>query len=190
MQVVLIDDVFELGRRGDVVRVSPGYGRNYLVPRRLAVPATPANLKMVEQLRIAAAKKEATFREAAEILARELGLLHVLVSRKAGDTGVLFGSVTSKDLGEVLAGAGINLDRRRILLEHPIKNIGNYTVEIRPHTDVEAQILVSVLPEGDREVARAIPRGVESDGILEELNAKVADLQRVTGTDLPGQTAP
>ncbi len=190
MEVVLIDDVFDLGRRGEVVKVAPGYGRNYLIPKRLAVPATPGNLKMVEQLRIVAAKEEATYREDAEVLARELGLLHVLISRKAGDTGVLFGSVTSKDLADLLEAGGINLDRRRIILQHPIKNIGNYTVEIRPHNEVEAQLLVSVLPEGDEPVARTIPRGIESDGFVEELNTKVGELQRMTGGPVPGQTEP
>lgn len=178
MQVILIDDVFELGRRGEVVNVASGYGRNYLIPRRLAVPATPGNLKMVEQQRIALAKKEAKYVEEAQILAQELGQLHILISRKSGDSGVLFGSVTSKDLADVLESGGINLDRRRILLQQPIKAIGNYTIEARPHNDVEAKLLVSVLPEGDEAVAKTMPRGEESDKIVEEVASKVDEISQ------------
>jgi len=181
MQVILIDDVYELGRRGDVVKVSPGYGRNYLIPRHLAVPATAGNLKMVEQQRVSLAKREAKDRAAAEILSAELGQIHVVVSRKCGDTGVLFGSVTSKDLSDVLNENGITLDRRKILLNQPIKNIGNYTVEVRPHGDVEATILVSVMPDAGEEVARTMPRGVDSDKIVEDLNARVAEIERQAG---------
>ncbi len=181
MEVILIDDVYELGRRGDVVKVSPGYGRNYLIPRHLAVPATAGNLKMVEQQRIALAKRESNDRADAEILSAELGQVHIVVSRKSGDTGVLFGSVTSKDLSDVLAENGINLDRRKIVLAQPIKNIGNFKVEVRPHSDVEATILVSVMPDAGDEVSRTMPRGPESDKIVEELNARVAEIERQAG---------
>lgn len=176
MEVILIDNVYELGRRGDIVNVSVGYGRNYLLPKKLAVPATPGNKKMIEEQRVALAKKEAKFVEEAEILAQQLGQLHILVSRKSGDSGVLFGSVSSKDISEALEKNGINLDRRKILLDHPIKNIGNFTVEVRPHSDVEAKIIVSVLPETDEPVCRTLPRGEESDKILAELEAKLSDL--------------
>ncbi len=182
MEVILIDDVFELGRRGEVVKVAAGYGRNFLIPKHLAVPATPGNLKMVEQQRVALAKVEAKDRGEAEILAAELGQLHIVVSRKAGDTGVLFGSVTSKDIADILAASGINLDRRKILLHQPIKSIGNYTVEVRPHADVDVTLLVSVQPEAGEEVARTMPRGEASDRIVEELKAKVAEIERLAGT--------
>ncbi len=177
MEVILIDDVFELGRRGDVVKVAAGYGRNFLIPKKLAVPATAGNLRMVEQQRAALAKREAKDRGEAEILAAELGQIHIVVSRKAGDTGVLFGSVTSKDLADVLAANGITLDRRKILLHQPIKSIGNYTVEIRPHSDVDASLLVSVFPEAGGEVARTMSRGEESDKVVAELKAKVEELE-------------
>lgn len=181
MKVILIDDVFELGRRGQIVKVANGFGRNFLIPRKLAIPATAGNVKAYEEQRIALAKKEAKFVEEAEILAQQLGLLHVIVGRKAGDTGVLFGSVTSKDISDALEGKGINLDRRRIMLKQPIKNIGNFTVEARPHNDVEAKILVSVTPEGDETPTQIIQRGEESDKIVAELAAKVAEIQRLTG---------
>jgi large subunit ribosomal protein L9 len=176
MEVILVDDVFELGRRGDVVKVADGYGRNYLIPKKLAVQATPGNLIMVEQQRLAMAKKEAKYVEEAELLAQELGQTHVLISRKSGETGVLFGSVTSKDIGDVLEASGINLDRRKILLAHPVKNIGSITIEVRPHRDVSSNLLVSVLPEGEETVARTIKRGEESDQIVRELEEKVAEL--------------
>jgi len=182
MRVILIEDVYDLGRRGKVVDVAKGYGRNFLIPRKLAVPATPGNLRMVEEQRVALAKKEAKDVEAAELLAQEIRQLHVLISRKAGDTGVLFGSVTAKDVAEVLEASGINLDRRKILLKQPIKSIGNFTVETRPHNDVEASILVSVLAEGDKPLVRLIPRGEESDRIAEELSARLAEIEKLTGT--------
>lgn len=182
MRVILTDDVFELGRRGQVVSVSSGYGRNYLIPKRLAVLATPGNLKVVEEQRIAMAKKEAKHVEEAQILAQELGQVHVLISRKVGEKGVLFGSVTSKDVSDVLEANGINLDRRRIMLSQPIKTIGNFQVAARPHTDVEATILVSVLPEGDQETARTMPRGEESDKVVAELEAKIGELSPAAST--------
>ncbi len=110
--------------------------------------------------------------EEAEILAQELALRHVLISRKSGDAGVLFGSVTAKDISAILAENGINLDRRKLILRTPIKSIGNYEIEVRPHSDVEAKFMVSVLSETDAPVAKVIPRGEESDKIIKELEAK------------------
>lgn len=182
MEVILIDDVYELGRRGDIVKVAPGYGRNYLIPRHLAVPATAGNLRMVQDQRVALAKKEAKDRAAAEILASALNQVHILISRKCGETGVLFGSVTAKDLSDALEASGTNLDRRKILLHQPIKSIGTFTVEVRPHNDVPAEILVSVSPETDKEVVRTLKRGEESDKIVAELAARVAEIARLTGT--------
>jgi len=180
MKVILIDDVYGLGRRGDLANVAAGYGRNYLIPKQLAVMATSSNLKMVEEQRVALAKKESKYVEEAELLAQELGQVHIIISRKAGDTGVLFGSVTSKDMEEVLSANGINLDRRRILLKQPIKNIGNYRVEARPHTDVETTLLVSVTQEGDEPVARTMPRGEESDAIVQEVESRIAEIDKVS----------
>ena len=185
MQVILTDDVFQLGKRGEVVKVADGYGRNYLIPRRLAIPVTPGNLKMIEQQRLAMAKKEAKFKEEAQLLASELNQMHLIISRKAGDTGALFGSVTSKDLGDLLATQGIHIDRRKILMEQPAKSIGNYNIEVRPHSDVQAIVIVSVLPEGDEAVARAKKRDAESDRIVADLDAKVRDIALLTGTRKP-----
>ncbi len=189
MQVILTDDVFQLGKRGEVVKVADGYGRNYLIPRRLAIPVTPGNLKMIEQQRIAMAKKEAKFKEEAQVLAGELNQVHLIVSRKAGDTGALFGSVTSKDLADLLATQGIHIDRRKILMEQPAKSIGNYSIEVRPHSEVQAIITVSVLPEGEEAIARAKKRDAESDRIVADLDAKVKEIALLTGTRKPEEAA-
>lgn len=180
MQVILIDDVFDLGRRGDIVRVADGYGRNYLIPKRLAIPATSGNVKMVEQQRVALAKKEAKFKEEAEILAGELEQQHVVLSRKAGETGVLFGSVTAKDLIEVLQTEGFHVDRRKVTLAQPIKKIGNYTVDIHPHTDVIASILVSVPPEDEEAVARVHKKGdKDSQAAIKLIEGKLEEIARL-----------
>ncbi len=149
MQLVLSDDVLHLGRRGDIVTVASGYGRNYLIPKGLAVPATSANVKIVEQQRANLARKEAKAKEEAEILAKEMNQLHLVLSRKAGETGSLFGSVTAKDLADLLEQKGFNLDRRRIELEHPLKSIGNFPVSAHPHPEVNIELLVSVVFEKD-----------------------------------------
>ncbi|HXK58808.1 MAG TPA: 50S ribosomal protein L9 [Acidobacteriota bacterium] len=182
MQVILTDDVFELGKRGDVVKVADGYGRNYLIPRRLAVPVTPGNLKMIEQQKLALAKKEAKFKEEALLLAGELNQLHLIVSRKAGESGALFGSVTSKDLADLLESNGIHIDRRKILLDQPIKSIGNYQIEIRPHSEVEASVLLSVVAELEEPIARAKKRDAESDRIIADLDAKLKEIARLAGS--------
>ncbi len=177
MRLILTDDVFNLGNRGQVVDVAAGYGRNYLLPKGLALPATVGNLKMVEQQKVALAKKEAVLKEEAEILAKELVKLHVVLSRKAGDTGTLFGSVTVKDLADLLEKNGIHIDRRKIALEHPIKSLGNFQVAVHPHAGVDAEILVSVTMEEEEPVARLLERGVESDKIYEATEAKAASLR-------------
>ena len=161
MQLVLINDVLHLGRRGDVVTVASGYGRNYLIPKGFAVPATAANLKMVEQQRTALARKEARVKEDAQIVAQELNQVHLVLSRKAGETGALFGSVTAKDLADLLQEKGFNLDRRKIDLEHPLKSVGNFTVEAHPHPDVKLELLVSVVLEEEEAFARILKQGTD-----------------------------
>lgn len=190
MKLILVDDVFELGRRGQVVRVADGFGRNYLIPRKLAVLATPGNLKMVEQQRIATAKKEAKYKEEAELLAKELEQLHVVVSRKSGETGTLFGSVTSKDVAELLQQEDIEMDRRKIMLGQPIKAIGNYQIELRPHSEVAVQLLVSVVVEGDKAVAKVKKKDEESDQIVAGLESKIEEIEQLMGTDKSTQEQP
>ena len=190
MKLILVDDVFELGRRGQVVRVADGYGRNYLIPRKLAVLATPGNLKMVEQQRLVTAKKEAKYKDEANLLAKELKQLHVVVSRKSGETGTLFGSVTSKDVAELLQQEGIEMDRRKILLGQPIKAIGNYQIELRPHSEVAVQLLVSVVVEGDKAVAKVKKKDEESDQIVAGLESKIEEIEQLMGTEKSTQEQP
>ena len=186
MEVILIDDVFELGKRGTVVRVADGYGRNCLIPKNLAIPATPGNKKMIEQQRLAMAKKEAKYQEEAELLTQELNQLHLMISRKSGETGTLFGSVTSKDIADLLKTTGIQLDRRKIVLNQPIKSIGNYRIEVRPHSEVTAELLLSVLLEGDEpvnKIKKMDEEEEESDAIVAELEAKLKEMKQSMGTE-------
>ena len=178
MQLVLINDVLHLGRQGDVVTVASGYGRNYLIPKGLAVAATSTNLKMVEQQRAALARKESRVKEDAEIVAQELKQLHLVLSRKAGETGALFGSVTAKDLADLLEEKGFNLDRRRIDLEHPLKSIGNFSVEVHPHPEVKLELLVSVVLEEDEPFANILKQGTdESAGIVSGVESLLKDAE-------------
>ena len=147
MELILREDIAHLGHRGDVVRVSDGYGRNYLLPRKLAVPVSEGNRKVVEQEKAAAVRNEVHEKSEAEQLAGMLSNATVSVTRKAGETGALFGSVTSIDVAEALAKLGFQLDRRKILLENPIKQLGEYQVPVRLHHEVTASVTVQVVPE-------------------------------------------
>lgn len=147
MELILREDIPHLGHRGEVVRVSDGYGRNYLLPRKLAVPVTAGNHKVVEQEKVAALRREAHEKSEAEQLAGMLSNATVSVARKAGETGALFGSVTSMDVAEALAKLGFQLDRRKILLENPIKLLGEYQIPVRLHREVTASVTVQVVPE-------------------------------------------
>jgi large subunit ribosomal protein L9 len=151
-QVLLREDIDNLGARGEVVRVKAGYARNYLLPRRLAVEATASNVKQIEGERAALAKREARERSTAELQANQLKALTLKFERKVGDAGVLYGSVTSMDIAHELANQGYEIDRRKIVLREPIKRFGNYAVPLRLHREVTVEIPVSVLGEGGVEV--------------------------------------
>jgi large subunit ribosomal protein L9 len=148
MELILREDVPKLGRRGDVVEVSAGYGRNYLLPKKLAMPASEGNRKAVEQMKAKAVRKEATEKGEAEQLAQMIAGVTVSVARKAGETGTLFGSVTSIDLAEALEKAGYQIDRRKIELEDHIKQLGEYQIPIRLHREVTATVALHVVAEG------------------------------------------
>lgn len=180
MELILTEDVFELGRRGQIVTVANGYGRNYLIPKRLAILATDRNKKVIEQQKVALAKKESQFRDEAALLGKEIDSIHIIVSRKAGESGVLFGSVTAKDVAEALKRDGIALDRRKIQLDGPIKTIGNYQILVRLHSEVEAHVLLSVVIEGDKPVLRLKRKDAETDRIVGEVNAKVKEIGLTT----------
>jgi len=163
-QVLLREDINNLGARGEIVRVKAGYARNYLLPRNLAVEATSNNLRQIEGERAALAKRETKERSSAELQADQLRSLTLKFERKVGEAGVLFGSVTSMDIAHALKEQGYEIDRRRIVLREPIKRFGNYAVPVRLHRDVTVELPVYVLGEGGVEVdvsALAAEAGVE-----------------------------
>jgi large subunit ribosomal protein L9 len=147
MDVILREDIEKLGNRGQVVKVAPGYARNYLLPKKLAVAATDANRKIVEQERQAHLRKEAKLVSEAEDLAKLVNGVSVTIAQKAGENDQLFGSVTSKDVAEALAAKNFTIDRRKIHLEDPIKQLGEYKVPVRLHRDVTAEVTVTVVKE-------------------------------------------
>jgi len=144
MQLILQEDVEKLGHRGQIVEVAEGYARNYLLPRKLAMPVSKGNLKQVEQVKRALAKREATEREGAEKQAELLGSVVVELARKAGDNDQMFGSVTAADISESLAAQGYTVDKRKLQLEQPIKTLGEYRVPAKLHREVTASIKVVV----------------------------------------------
>ena len=146
MEVILRDHVEKLGRRGDVVKVADGYARNYLLPRKLALPATPANVKVVERQRKIADAADAAERAGAEALAARLAQAECVVARRVGEHDTLYGSVTAADIAEELAGKGFDIDKRKIQLAEPIKQLGEFSVGIKLHRDVVAQVPVKVTP--------------------------------------------
>jgi large subunit ribosomal protein L9 len=151
-QVLLREDIDNLGARGEIVRVKAGYARNYLLPRNLAVEATANNVRQIEGERAALAKREAKERSTAELQAEKLHKLNLKFERKVGEMGVLYGSVTSMDIAHGLQEQGYEVDRRKIVLREPIKRFGNYSVPVRLHRDVTVELPVSVLGEGGVEV--------------------------------------
>jgi large subunit ribosomal protein L9 len=151
-QVLLREDIDNLGARGEIVRVKAGYARNYLLPRKLAVEATTNNMRQIQGERAALAKREAKDRSSAELQAEALRSLTLKFERKVGEAGVLYGSVTSMDIAHELKAQGFEIDRRRIVLREPIKRFGNYEVPVRLHREVTVQLPVSVLGEGGIEI--------------------------------------
>lgn len=144
MEVILRDHVENLGRRGEIVKVADGYARNFLLPRKLALPATDANRKWVERERKIAEARDHEERGAAEAIASRLNALELTITRKTGENDQLYGSVTNADIGEMLASKGFDIDRRKILLPDPIKTLGENTVPVKLHRDVTAQLRVTV----------------------------------------------
>lgn len=146
MKIILADDVRGLGHRGDTVTVKPGFARNYLFPQGFAYEATPANVRRLAEEKKKYDEKTLREREIAERVAREMEGLTVLIHKKAGEEGVLYGSVTPSEIADSLAGRGIELDRRRIELGEPIKRLGQHTVHVRLHRDVVATLTIDVQP--------------------------------------------
>jgi large subunit ribosomal protein L9 len=147
MELLLKEDVDNLGVRGDLVKVKPGYGRNYLLPRGLAIQATPGNKKQIELQRKALLKKEAAERDTAIQQAELLKEVTLEFARKVGEHGILYGSVTSMDIAEAFAAKGYEIDRRRVLLKDPIKEPGEFEVPVKLHREVTANVKVVVRSE-------------------------------------------
>jgi large subunit ribosomal protein L9 len=147
MEVILREDIEKLGQRGQVVKVAGGYARNFLLPRRLAVAATEANKKIVEQERQAHLRRDAKDLADDQELAKIMAPVSVTITQKAGEQDQLFGSVTSKDIAEALEKAGYSIDRRKLHLEAPIKQVGEFKVPVRLHRDVTVDITVTVAKE-------------------------------------------
>jgi large subunit ribosomal protein L9 len=147
MEVILREDVEKVGTRGAVVRVADGYARNFLLPKKLAVPATAANKKIVDQEREAYIRREAKAASDAQDLARLMADVKVTVRHRVGENNQLFGSVTAKDIADGLDAQRFHIDRRKIQLEEPIRTVGEHKVTLRLHRDVSTEIAVIVEPE-------------------------------------------
>jgi large subunit ribosomal protein L9 len=148
MEVLLREDIDNLGDRGEIVRVRRGYGRNYLLPRGLAVQASASNLRQIATERAVLAKREARDRAAAEAAVKDFAGGQLTFERKVGDEGKLFGSVTVLDIVHALEAEGRTVDRHKIRLKDPIKSLGEFEVPIRLHRDVIVNVKVLVTPEG------------------------------------------
>ena len=151
MEVILKEDVANLGHRGDVVKVADGYGRNFLLPRKLALQATLANKAVIEQMKAAAARRSAEEKVQAQELVAKLEPVNLSFTRKSGENGQLFGSVTTADIAGELATKGFDIDRRKIVLGDAIKALGTHDVSIKLHREVTAHIKVKVIGEAATE---------------------------------------
>jgi large subunit ribosomal protein L9 len=157
MEVILKEDVVNLGHRGDVVKVADGYGRNFLLPRKLALQATLANKAVIETMKTSAARRSASEKIQAEELQAKLEPVVLSFTRKSGDGGHLFGSVTSADIAAELATKGFEVDRRKIALNEALKSVGDFNVAIKLHREVTAHVKVKVLAEASAETPAAEP---------------------------------
>jgi large subunit ribosomal protein L9 len=161
MEVILKEDVDNLGHRGDVVKVADGYGRNFLLPRKLALQATDANKAVIDTMKSAAARRSASEKIQAEEQLTKLEPVSLTFTRKSGEAGHLFGSVTSADIAAELAALGFEVDRRKIELKEPLKSVGDFNVGIKLHREVTAHIKVKVAAEATAEEAVAEPAAAE-----------------------------
>ena len=148
MEVILREHVDNLGRRGEVVKVADGYARNYLLPRKLALLATEGNKKQIEREKVKFDAKEAEEQKVAQAMAERIANVDVEIARKVGETDALYGSVTSSDVAEALAKKGFELDRRKLVLQEPIKKLGEFSIPVKLHREVTAQIKLRVVAEG------------------------------------------
>lgn len=149
VKIVLRQDVDHLGDRGQIVNVAPGYARNYLIPKGLAYTATDGNLRVLELEKRAWVRREAKDAEEAKGLAAKVAGVRITVSKRAGENGLLYGSVTSSEIAELLAAQGVEVDRRKIRLDDPIKTVGEFTIPVRFHRQVVADVILNVVASGE-----------------------------------------
>jgi large subunit ribosomal protein L9 len=173
--VILKEDVADLGFRGEVVKVTDGYARNYLLPRKLAMQATAANKAVIEQMKAASARRSASEKAQAEELVTKLEPLVLSFTRKAGEAGHLFGSVTSADIAAELAAQGHEVDRRKIQLGDPLKSVGDFKVAIKLHREVTARVTVKVQAEVTEEDKVAAANAVATEAAPEAAAESAAE---------------
>ena len=149
VKIVLRQDVDHLGDRGQIVNVAPGYARNYLIPKGLAYTATDGNLRVLELEKRAWVRREAKDAQEAKGLAAKVAGVRITVSKRAGENGLLYGSVTSSEIAELLAAQGVEVDRRKIRLDDPIKTVGEFTIPVRFHRQVVADVILNVVASGE-----------------------------------------
>jgi large subunit ribosomal protein L9 len=153
MEVILREHVDNLGERGEIVKVADGYARNFLLPRKLALPATDGNRRHVERERKIVEAREAAEKVQAEAIAARLNMIDIAITRRVGETDQLYGSVTAVDIADFLKGKGFEIDRRKLILPEPIKAIGEHTVPLKLHREVTIPLKVRVVKEGGEESA-------------------------------------
>ena len=151
MEVILKEDVPKLGNRGEVVKVAEGYGRNFLLPRKLAIEANAANKAVIDQMKAAAVRRSAKEKSEAEELSKQFDGLEVRFARKSGENDQLFGSVTSSDIAEALEKKSFHIDRRKIQLHEPLKTVGEFTIPVKLHKDVTTHLKVVIEKEAAAE---------------------------------------
>jgi large subunit ribosomal protein L9 len=148
MEVILREHVDNLGKRGEIVKVADGYARNYLLPRKLALPASEGNRKHVERERKIMETREAEEKSSAEAISSRMSLIDISIARRVGDTEQLYGSVTAADIADFLKAKGFDIDRRKLILPEPIKALGQYEVPLKLHREVTVPLKVKVVKEG------------------------------------------
>jgi large subunit ribosomal protein L9 len=157
MEVILREHVDNLGRRGDVVKVADGYARNFLLPRKLALPVSEQNRRQIERERKVAEARELQERQDAEAVAQKLAAVEIVLARRVGEHDTLYGSVTSADIAEALAEKQFDIEKRKIVLPEPLKQVGEFEVAVRIHRDVPAHVKVKIVALGSTETPAAAP---------------------------------
>ena len=187
MEVILKQEIRKLGGKGDVVRVANGYARNFLFPKQMALPATAANKKQIEEMRAAADREAARLRGDAAKLAEQLQALTIEITARAGDSDQLFGSVTSRDIAVELETKGYTIDRHKIALSKPIRMVGEHAVSVHLHRDVNVELTVNVLAEGREEEEPPEAAAEEGEGV--EASAETAEEPAAEETSAPAADA-